>query len=85
LLFENTNHQKFYIILYKSLKNGENFVQFINKYIKPKDNDFTLTNYKNLVNSNAIITGNEIWTDSKCLLIHLSTIENIKEKYDKFI
>jgi hypothetical protein len=81
-LYMNSDCKTFYDKLFEEIKNGKTFVEFINEYLKPNENEFKLTNYKKLVKSKVYITGNEVWTDSKCLLIHAANIENIKEKYD---
>jgi hypothetical protein len=85
---------KYYRLLFKLQKeliSGGNFIDFINNYLKPEDNNFELLNYKQLIKRNIfkyknkndfnqIINGNEVWTDSKCLLIHDDNIQNIKRK-----
>jgi hypothetical protein len=79
--------QSFIKLLKENIDNGVSFIDFINKYIKPNDNNFKLMNYEQLINNNfpENENGYEFWTDSKCILVETHTIKNIKELYDKKI
>jgi hypothetical protein len=73
-------HQTFMKELHKNLINGKNFISFIDDYIDPKYNKFSVKNYKELIDMTPnidVITGNEVWTESKCLLIKDDAIQNI--------
>jgi hypothetical protein len=77
-------HEKILLSFYDYLVlDGKNFMDFMIYYLNPIENDFELLSYNQLKTSNIHKHGNEIWTESKCLLINEKDIQNFRKKYDK--
>jgi len=91
--FDSIKYKPFYVVNYKKildklriqLSKGRSFAQVINEYTKPQDNQIRPISYNELITLDPkninMNDGKEVWTDSKCLLIFIDQIKNIKKSF----
>ena len=72
-------YQKLIDLLYIELNKNRNILDILNDYLKPQDNDIQLVDYNTLINMSTKKDMREVWTDSKCILVHISKIKELKE------